>query len=376
MSLKNLTRSIVLATVAAACAASAPAETTAGSSTPPMKTASMHVRRDDRSALSATAQSDLIGELLGIAGSKSTQEALSPSRTDSASLIQLVARQSATTAKPATAKSDSQNGNGSLGSMFGRLIRIDVDTNTVDIQFEGSRRTTVGSKFSVEHDYAFTREYLGKIEIIYLAGGNRAIAKPVDKTDITKMGKGDRVGGRIVPNPKGTSAGGATQSATGNTSPRADAAATDAPQAQKQSCPSPSCVKPQVGELPQPPPDATVPYSPDKDGMWEEPAPAPEKTQPTFQVGPPLASGAARLAPRDKWNGPLARTWGIRLNRNSPAKILATRRSPSPTTPPWRSKSLWCAVQPKPAESPGPTQTAALPPRLASLPAVVLFESE
>lgn len=324
MSLKNLTRSIVLAALAAACAAVAPAETTAG---------------DNRSTSSAATQSDLIGELLGIAGSKSTQEALSPRGADDDAVMKLAARQPEKSAQPATAKGGSQNGDGALGAMFGRLIRIDVDTNTVDIQFDGSRQTTVGSKFSVEHDYAFTTEYLGKIEVIYLAGGNRAIAKPVDKSDITKMGKGDRVGGRIVPNPKGTSASGATQSAAGDTSPRAGA-----PQAQKQSCPAPSCVKPPARKSPQAPPDTAMPYAPGKDGVWK---------------------------------GPLAHSWGSRLNRNSPAKVLVTRRSPpTPTTLPWRSKSLWCAVQPKPVASPSPTQTAALPARPTPLPAVVLFESE
>lgn len=442
MSLKNLAKCVALVTLGALCTPTL-AETQSESAGPRSPSAAARSHREERLALSDDAQDKLISEILGIAGSKATQESIpvnndrqsfdrqkvrnhdsSPAleKTDDAAVKQaksaknavliLVSTQPETSARPASTKPSSQNGK---GSMFGRIIRIDLDTNTVDVQFEGRRQTTVGSKFSVEHDYAFSTEYLGKLEVIYLAGGNRAIAKPVDRTDITRMGKGDRVGGRVVPNSKGAAAGGANQSGSDDPSAQGGGSGARARQAPG-ACPPSSCVKPPVDNMPQPPPDPAVPYAPDVGDAQEEPAPAPDMTQPKQQrdtlatyrsresvkstsastnvirqnaaaavaqrpsapLGVPLrTSGPSYRVPREKWTGVAARSWGalIKPNRNSPATVLLTPQAvKTASAAKYRSKSLWCAVKPKPA-TPSPTQTAAIPPpaRPAS---ILLFESE
>lgn len=80
----------------------------------------------------------------------------------------------------------------------GTIVGIDPKTSTVDVEFDGRRQPAVGSQFSLHHDYALSTAYLGRIEIVYLAGNGRAIARPAGRLDIAKLGKGDRVSGRIV----------------------------------------------------------------------------------------------------------------------------------------------------------------------------------
>lgn len=431
MPLKNFTRSIVLVGLATVYAPSALAKTTAE---PPVKAAPARSHSDAPATLSGDVQDDLIGEILGVAGAEPATE---PTQPDAApSKFKFVVVQPETSARPPSTKPSRQNG---YGSMFGRVIRIDLDTNTVDIQFEGRRQTTVGSKFSVEHDYAFTTEYLGKLEIVYLAGGNRAIAKPSERTDITRMGKGDRVGGRVVPNQKGSSAGGGGSSAQGG------ASGTDEWQSGGGLSPAPSCVKPQLDNMPVPPPDPTTPYAPESESMPEEPGPTPGITQPSQKPSPlaayrsvlkgepspapantvrqkasaavtqrpsapsamrpvrttalaakpknavpsprqhaeaPLAvrvkpDGPGSLAPREKWTGVTARTWDalIKPNRNSPATILLTRQSVK-TAEFAGSATKSLWCAAKPKAAAETANTAALPTRPAQQPTILLFESE
>lgn len=466
MSLKNFARSVVLVGLGTVYATVALAETARHLAKPPVKAAPARSHRDDLSHAtdnvsqasqpdkrqaekpdqrlsSGDAQDELIGAILGVAGSKPAPKPVSAD-TDP-SLFKFVVVQPETSGRPPSTKPSRQNG---YGALFGRIIRVDLDTNTVDIQFEGSRQTTVGSKFSVEHDYAFTTEYLGKLEVVYLAGGNRAIAKPGQRTDITRMGKGDRVGGRVVPNAKGSSAGGTNQPAAGSSSAQDGAAGGAGWQSEGGASAAPSCVTPPIDKMPLPPPDPTLPYAPEADREPEEPGPAPGITQldkkrdslagyrsvlsrepsnalantvrqdaaaavaqrpsalsavqpvrtvalpadPTQSVEHPSQqraqaplpvrvrpSGPAYHAPREKWTGLTARSWDalLKANRNSPATISLARQSAKTATlagPP--SKSLWCAVKPKPAGAANAAHTAALPARPAQQPTILLFESE
>ncbi|HVA48666.1 MAG TPA: hypothetical protein VNH11_20030 [Pirellulales bacterium] len=82
--------------------------------------------------------------------------------------------------------------------LIGSIMAVDVKTSTVDLEFQGRRQPTVGSQFSVHHDYALSSTYLGRVEVVYLARNGRAIAKPVGRLDFAKLGKGDRVTGRIT----------------------------------------------------------------------------------------------------------------------------------------------------------------------------------
>ena len=82
--------------------------------------------------------------------------------------------------------------------LVGSVVGIDAKTATVDLEFQGNRQPTVGSQFSVHHDYALNSVYQGRVEVVYLARNGRAIAKPVGRVDFAKLGKGDRVTGRIT----------------------------------------------------------------------------------------------------------------------------------------------------------------------------------
>lgn len=83
-------------------------------------------------------------------------------------------------------------------TLVGSVVGIDAKTATVDLEFQGNRQPTVGSQFSVHHDYALNSVYQGRVEVVYLARNGRAIAKPVGRVDFAKLGKGDRVTGRIT----------------------------------------------------------------------------------------------------------------------------------------------------------------------------------
>lgn len=102
-------------------------------------------------------------------------------------------------------KSASQDGSGDASRpaptramLVGSIVGVDARTGTVDLEFQGNRQPTVGSQFSVHHEYALSTVYQGRIEVVYLARNGRAIAKPVGRVDFTKLGKGDRVTGRIT----------------------------------------------------------------------------------------------------------------------------------------------------------------------------------
>jgi hypothetical protein len=136
-------------------------------------------------------QSDLIGEILGPPGTHppaaksgvrgTTVSSRTGSKPDAGSPAPVAVR-----------------GQPRSGSLSGTITGIDAKTSTVDVAFDGRRQPTVGSRFSIHHDYALSTAYLGRLEIVYLAGNGRAIARPVGRTDIAKLAKGDRLGGRIV----------------------------------------------------------------------------------------------------------------------------------------------------------------------------------
>ncbi|HQU43806.1 MAG TPA: hypothetical protein PK867_13400, partial [Pirellulales bacterium] len=118
--------------------------------------------------------------------------------------------------------------------LIGSIVGTDVKTSTVDLEFLGPRQPTVGSQFSVHHDYALSSTYLGRLEVVYLARNGRAIARPVGRLDFAKLGKGDRVTGRIT-----------TGDDEGSTLPASHTVRSKA---------SRSCVAPPPGDaLPQPP---------------------------------------------------------------------------------------------------------------------------
>ncbi|HET6882279.1 MAG TPA: hypothetical protein VFI31_19090 [Pirellulales bacterium] len=136
-------------------------------------------------------QDALIDDILGLGEGK--RQASSATGSSDLDVVACVAFQE----QPADAASPPSERRQSSGVLMGRIIGVNLDTSTLNIEFEG-RQTTVGSQFSVNHDYPFSTEYLGNVEVVYLAGGNRVIAKPVGRADLTRMGKGDRINGRIV----------------------------------------------------------------------------------------------------------------------------------------------------------------------------------
>lgn len=126
--------------------------------------------------------------------------------------------------------------------LVGSVVGIDARTGTVDLEFQGNRQPTVGSQFSVHHDYALNSVYQGRVEVVYLARNGRAIGRPVGRLDFAKLGKGDRVTGRI------TTGGGDD----GGTSPASHTIRRSS---------RPSCVAPPQGNpIPQPP-DESPPES-------------------------------------------------------------------------------------------------------------------
>lgn len=137
--------------------------------------------------------SDLIGEILGIPGNRPA--AASKKGVSATS----VSARGASKSKPSA---DYLSGAPAIRVtkevLNGTIVGVDMKTSTVDIEFEGRRQPTVGSQFSVQHDYALSTANLGRLEVVYLAGNGRAICKPSGRTEITKLGKGDRVSGRIV----------------------------------------------------------------------------------------------------------------------------------------------------------------------------------
>lgn len=82
--------------------------------------------------------------------------------------------------------------------LSGRVVAVDYKTSTVDLEFEGKRQPTVGSRFSLHHDYALETLHLGEVEVVYLAKQGRAIARPLGKLDMLKVGKGDKASGRTA----------------------------------------------------------------------------------------------------------------------------------------------------------------------------------
>lgn len=89
--------------------------------------------------------------------------------------------------------------------LSGRVVDVDHKTSTVDLEFSGGRQPTVGSRFSLHHAYAFESVHLGEVEVVYLAGRGRAIARPVGKFDLLKVAKGDEAAGRTSAEPTAAS---------------------------------------------------------------------------------------------------------------------------------------------------------------------------
>jgi hypothetical protein len=144
---------------------------------------------------SAGSQSDLISEILGPTGK--------PAGPNVKSNVRATPVSSRTVREPELGGSRTpvaSTNRSASGSLSGRIVGIDARTSTVDVEFDGRRQPTVGSHFSIHHDYALSTVDLGRLEIVYLAGNGRAIARPAGRTDIAKLGKGDRVSGRIVDN--------------------------------------------------------------------------------------------------------------------------------------------------------------------------------
>jgi hypothetical protein len=145
------------------------------------------------SETSNSGPSDLIGEILGIPGSRPTGVAKKGLPATSVS-----ARSASKSKAPTGDLTGVRSVRVTKELLTGSIVGVDMKTTTVDIEFEGPRQPTVGSQFSVEHDYAFSTRNLGRLEVVYPAGSGRAICRPTGRTDITKLGKGDRVSGRIV----------------------------------------------------------------------------------------------------------------------------------------------------------------------------------
>ena len=141
----------------------------------------------------STGQSaDLISEMLGVAPVKGK----SVKSITSATMVSTPVMRGPSAGQPQSPIS-ARSGT-KTGILQGAIVGIDVKTSPVDVEFDGRLQPTVGSQFSVLHDYALSTVNLGRIEIVYLAGNGRAIARPVGRTDLAKLGKGDRVDGRIV----------------------------------------------------------------------------------------------------------------------------------------------------------------------------------
>lgn len=82
--------------------------------------------------------------------------------------------------------------------LAGKVVGVDTTASTIDVEFPGRFQPTVGSQFSIHHDYAASSVYLGQVEIVYRAANSRVVARPVGRTDLSKVHRGDRVSGRIV----------------------------------------------------------------------------------------------------------------------------------------------------------------------------------
>lgn len=82
--------------------------------------------------------------------------------------------------------------------LAGSVVGVDITAATLDLEFQGRFQPTVGSHFSIHHDYAAATAYLGRVEIVYRAANGRVVARAVGRTDLTKVHRGDRVSGRIV----------------------------------------------------------------------------------------------------------------------------------------------------------------------------------
>lgn len=101
--------------------------------------------------------------------------------------------------KPQPAENAARENSGVM--LSGRVVDVDQKTATVDLEFAGNRTPTVGSRFSLHHQYAFETVHLGEVEVVYLAGQGRAIAKPLGKFDLLKVAKGDQASGRTSDSP-------------------------------------------------------------------------------------------------------------------------------------------------------------------------------
>ncbi|HVX16383.1 MAG TPA: hypothetical protein VHC22_34675 [Pirellulales bacterium] len=104
----------------------------------------------------------------------------------------LAAKRRAPNGSPATADQPQAS------TLNGTIIGVNLRTSTVDVEFAGGREPTVGSQFSIHRHRVFGTEHVGRLRIVYLAGGGRAIAKPAGGTDLNRLLEGDRVSGRIV----------------------------------------------------------------------------------------------------------------------------------------------------------------------------------
>jgi hypothetical protein len=208
-------------------------------------------------------QSDLIGEILGEPSTPAAEAKSGPR-------AMTVSRRAA--GEPGLGRSASavpSGGSSRSASLNGTVVGIDVKTSTVDVEFDGRRQPTVGSHFSIHHDYALSTDYLGRLEIVYLAGNGRAIARPVGRTDIARLGKGDRLSGRILER--------------------------DEPETAIMTRVSRQAKKPAVRSCVEPPEPAEVPYVPD------EPSPPSPSDNGTTQVGGRLrAVIASWLKPQDE----------------------------------------------------------------------------
>jgi hypothetical protein len=433
MSLRNFAQTLLLLGAGTVYCGPARAENVATTLDKPAVTAALP--RAARSAKTTTVpigdadQDGLIDEILGLTESKPAI-APKPAASDGDVFTCVALEQPAGEGTTSTPRR--QRASGTVG---GRIIGVNLDTSTVDIEFEGQRRTTVGSQFSVHHDYALSSQHLGRVEVVYLAGGNRVIAKPVGRADITRMGKGDRVNGRIVP--KKASQEGANGSGQGDAKG--------------------SCVSPPGGDMPVPPPDVETPYVPQDSLTPETPTPsldettnrgakpklllanlfrridlkktdegakaievlqaapaekaevnaalpakpseppapavvqcqtAPTRLSTQRVSGPPLPLpaksriGDSRLGEppifQPHWSAVTPKSWSALLNasrRPPETAALQAQHSRLASASKLSSKSLWCAVKPKPLHAPKPVAKAVAAVRFeVAAPSIVLFE--
>jgi len=413
MSLKNLVRSLLIVGVGLYALPLAAADSTPAAGKAPRSSIPSTAPETAKVVpqLADPDQDDLISEILGLS-TRATQRAEAKIVTDKRSFFTCAAAKK----QPNASESSTNRRQPTSGAFFGRIIGVNLDTSTVDLEFEGRRPTTVGSKFSVFHDYALSTEFLGNLEIVYLAGGNRAIAKPGARTDITRMGKGDRVSGRVV----------AKSATAGGTSPSDGSSSANG-----------SCVKPTNDELPPVPPPDPAPYLPEESSAVAPPSPlasgitradapkgmlssyrsatsgtrraaAPTKSDiapsvarsPACAVPAPAAPKTSAIAKKEKpiaplplpittdittrpavppkWLGLSARSWAALLKSSGRSPETASLEAQAVRTPvdaKLSAKSLWCAEKPKPtgvtkaAPTATPLAVAKVPP-----PSILLFE--